>query len=196
MMPPPPHPFASTFVACRSRSLPIIRRLLSSRNLAPTLVACRRCHHPLSSHRPPPCHLARCIVRRPPSAQRHCRRRHPCNPILIPTALVAPSTSNWPLSAHFSPTTAIVTSTPSLLRPLSLRLPPPALVALSHRQRDNIAPALVAVMSRCSRCKMLVDISVSVGIGVDCVCLALATLGGAALPRPISRCSRRSPPPL
>ena len=34
--------------------------------------------------------LARCIVRSPRFMQRHCRRHHRCNPILIPTIAGAP----------------------------------------------------------------------------------------------------------
>ena len=101
---PPPPLFASSFVACRCCPLPIIRRMLLKQNPLSTLVACRRRHHLLSSHRPSPRRLARSIG-----------HRHRCNPVLIPTALVAPSASNCPLSAHFLPAAAIVISTPTSL---------------------------------------------------------------------------------
>ena len=85
-----PHaPFVSSFVACRRRPPPTIRRLISLRNSPPNLFACRRRHHLLSSHRPSPRRLARSIG-----------HRHRCNPVLIPTALVAPSASNLAHSQH------------------------------------------------------------------------------------------------
>jgi hypothetical protein len=68
------------------------------------------------------------IVCRPPSVQCHCRRCHCCNLLRTPTALVVPSAAHCALSSHCPPTAAIVTATPSSLRPLSLRLLPPALV--------------------------------------------------------------------
>ena len=86
---PPPPLFASSFVACRCCPLPIIRRMLLKQNPLSTLVACRRRHHLLSSHRPSPRHLARSIG-----------HRHRCNPVLILTALVAPSASNLAHSQH------------------------------------------------------------------------------------------------
>ncbi len=112
---------------------------LSSQNLPQNQVDCRRRHRPLPLHCSPPHRLTRCIVRRPLSAQRYRHRRHCCNPLLTPTALVV-------LSA-LSASTAIVGVTPSLLQPLLSRLPLPALVAPSHLQCDNIAPAVVTVTS-------------------------------------------------
>ena len=119
---------------------PIICCQLSLQNLPPNQVDCRRRHRPLSLHRSPPRRLTRRIVRRPPSARQHCCRRHRCNPRSAPR----------PLSLRCPrclPAAAVVAATPSLLRPLSSHLPPPALVALSHSQRDNIPPTVVTVTS-------------------------------------------------
>ena len=51
--PPPrtPHaPFVSSFVACRRRPPPTIRRLISLRNSPPNLFACRRRHRSRVAH--------------------------------------------------------------------------------------------------------------------------------------------------
>ena len=42
--------------------------------------------------------LSRSIVRHPPAVRQHHHRRHRCNCLLTPTALVAPSTAYWLLS--------------------------------------------------------------------------------------------------
>ncbi len=98
-----------------SSTRPSSRRLLSLQNSPPNLAACCHCHRPLSLHSLLPHRLTRCIIRRPPSTRQHRHRHHCCNPLLIPTALVALSASNRPLLAHFLPTAAIVTATPFLL---------------------------------------------------------------------------------
>jgi hypothetical protein len=134
---------------------PVIRRLLSWHNFPPNLGPCCIPHPPLSWHCPPPYHLTRYIVRRPPSAQRYRRHSHSCDPLLTPATLIAPSTSYCLLLSRCPPAAAIVTATFSLLRPVSSHLPPPALVTPTHRQCDNISPAAVAVTSRCSHCEML-----------------------------------------
>jgi hypothetical protein len=71
---------------------------------------------------------------------------HRCNLLLIPTALVMPSTAHRALSSCCLPTAAIVTMAPSSLQLLSSRLPPPALVAPSNRQHDDITPAVKDMM--------------------------------------------------
>ena len=138
---------------------PIIRCLLLLQNLPPNLVDCHRHHRLLLSHRSLPRRLTRCIIRRPPFTQRHCRRRHCCNPLLTLTALVPLSASHYPLSSRCLPAAAIVPATPSLLRLLSSRLPPLTLSVPSYRQRYDIAPAIVAVTPRCRSCEMLISMS-------------------------------------
>ncbi len=124
--------------------------------MLPNLVDCCCHHRPLSLHCLLPRRLTRRIIRRPPSTQQHHRLCHCCNPLLTPTALVPLSASHYPLLSRCLPAAAIVAATPSLLRLLLSRLPPPALVALSYRQRYNIAPAVVAVMPQCRSCEMLI----------------------------------------
>jgi hypothetical protein len=94
---------------------PIIRCLLLLQNLPPNLVDCHHCHRPLLLHCLPPCRLTCCIIRRPPSTQRHCHRCHCCNPLLTMTALVALSATHYPLLSRCLPAAAIVSVTPSLL---------------------------------------------------------------------------------
>ena len=122
--PPSPSPpaHASSFVACYCRPPsatrhlpPVIRCLLSSRNVLPNLVDCCQRHRPLSLHCSPPHRLTRRIIRCPPSTQQHRRRHHCCNPLLTPTALVLLSVSHYPLLLCCLPATAIVAATPSSL---------------------------------------------------------------------------------
>ena len=150
--PPPPPPQASSCVACfrcppstARRPPPAIHCLLLLQNLWPNLVNCCPCHRPLSFHHLPLRHLTHRIIRRSPSTRRHCHRHHCCNPLLTLTALVALSASHYLLSSRCLPAAAIVAATPSLLRLLSSRLPPPAPFAPSYRQCYNTAPAIVAV---------------------------------------------------
>lgn len=146
---PPPLPLLlSPAIVIRRRHPPlVIPRLLSWHNLPPNLVPCRSPHPPLSWHCPPPRHLTHYIIRRPPSAQRYRRHSHRCNPLLTPTTLIAPSTSYCLLLSRCPLAAAIVAATFSSLRPVLSRLPPPALVAPSQRQCNNIAPAIVTVTS-------------------------------------------------
>jgi hypothetical protein len=104
------------------------------------LVDCCPCHRSLLSHHLRPyCRLIHRIIHRLPSAQGHRRhRRRCCNPLFTPTAAHRPLSSSRCL-----PTAAIVAATPSLLQPLSLRLPPPALDTPSDCQRNDVSPAVV-----------------------------------------------------
>ena len=129
LLPPPPTLpilLSPAFVVCRLSYAACFRH---------DLVACCLCHHPHLSNRlqSPSDDVASSavsiwsyfVVHRQPSAQQHCRRHHRCNPLL--------SATHRSLSSHCPPAADSVTATPSLLQPLSLRLPPPALVALSGR---------------------------------------------------------------
>jgi hypothetical protein len=120
LLSPPSHAY-SCVTCCRPlpsaarHPLPVIRCLLLLQKLPPNLVDCRHRHCPLSLHRSPPYCLSRCTIRRSLSTQQHRRRRHWCNPLLTPTALIALSASHYPLLSCCLPTAAIVATTPSLL---------------------------------------------------------------------------------
>ena len=81
------------------------------------------------------------------------------NPLLTPTALIALSTSHYPLLSRCLPPTAIVAATPSLLQLLLSRLLLPALVTPSYPQRYDIAPTVIAMTPRCRSRETLISTS-------------------------------------
>ena len=113
----------------------VVRRPSSAACFRCDLVACCLRRHLRSSHQPQSpsdvvalsavsvwsCH----ILHRQPSARQHCRRHHRCNPLL--------SAAHCLLSSRCPPAADSVATIPSLLQPLLLCLPPPALVAPSDR---------------------------------------------------------------